>query len=173
MDRRTSQSLSALFVWKTIDGFRCLISSGARRFSSRWWKYLLWLGSSLVLLGFCLLVVAFALPRKAIDVNADSPSSPSSVIIIDRQALNYNAHLDASRLLGIAFVVGGGIFFAFALLLPTFCHVWCASGDATDETDPLKVNDGEGIMRGCFSHSVSFSLQWRLRTMTRVSQWEK
>lgn len=116
-------------------------SNRDRKFSSRWWKHLLCAGSFLVFVGLCLLVIAFAVPRKAIDVNAgDSPS----VIIIDRHALAYNTHLDASRVLGIALVIIGGIGFTLALLMPTFCHMWCASEDFTEETNPLKVNQREG-----------------------------
>ena len=63
------------------------------------------------------------------------------MIIIDRHALAYNAHLDASRLLGIALVIIGGIGFTLSLLIPTFCHMWCASEDFTDQTDLLKVDE--------------------------------
>jgi hypothetical protein len=60
-------------------------------------------------------------------------------MIIDRQALAYNANLDTSHLIGICLVVAGGILFTLSLLMPTFCHMWCATGESNDETDPLKV----------------------------------
>ncbi len=60
-------------------------------------------------------------------------------MIVDRQALAYNANLNKSHLIGICLVVAGGILFTLSLLMPTFCHMWCASGEVNDETDPLKV----------------------------------
>jgi hypothetical protein len=93
------------------------------------------LGTLLVLSGFFLLLIGFILPRKKID----SSSSNSQIIIVDRQAMAYNANLDNSHLIGICFVVSGGILFTLSLLMPTFCHMWCATGDTNDETDPLKV----------------------------------
>lgn len=85
-----------------------------------------------------LLLIGFLLPRKKINVG-NSSSVNSEVIIVDRQALAYNANLDTSRLIGICFVVVGGILFTLSLLMPTFCFMWCATGDSNDETDPLKV----------------------------------
>jgi hypothetical protein len=99
---------------------------------------MLWCGSLLVLSGFFLLLIGFILQRKKIDVELSTPSNPQ-VMIVDREALIYNKHLDTSHLLGICLVVAGGILFTFSLLMPTFCHMWCAAGDANDETDPLKV----------------------------------
>jgi hypothetical protein len=118
--------------------FRYLVPSNRPRFSSRWWKITVWLGILLVIFGFFLLLIGFILPRKKIDVN-DSSSTDSQIIIVDRQALKYNEHLDASRLIGICLVVTGGILFTLSLLMPTFCYMWCATGDSNDETDPLKV----------------------------------
>jgi uncharacterized membrane protein len=115
--------------------FRYFNSSNRPRFSSRWWKLMLWFGSFLVFSGFFLLLIGFILPHKKIDVD----SNQSQVMIVDRQALNYNEHLDTSHLIGICLVVIGGILFTFSLLMPTFCHMWCATGDSNDETDPLKV----------------------------------
>ncbi|CAF1406180.1 unnamed protein product [Adineta ricciae] len=69
----------------------------------------------------------------------DTSSTNSPIMIVDRQALEYNAKLDKSHLIGICLVVAGGILFTFSLLMPTFCHMWCASGEANDETDPLKL----------------------------------
>lgn len=109
------------------------------RFSSRWWKLILWLGSILVICGFFLLILAFILPRKNTNVNASNTSNPSSVIFMDPQALAYNDHLETSRSIGLFLVVFGGILFTLSLLIPTFCHTWCATGDTNDETDPLKV----------------------------------
>ncbi|CAF1286424.1 unnamed protein product [Adineta ricciae] len=113
-------------------------SSRNPRFSSRWWKILLWIGSIFVLFGFFLLLIGFILPRKKINVE-DTSSTNSPIMIVDRQALEYNAKLDKSHLIGICLVVAGGILFTFSLLMPTFCHMWCASGEANDETDPLKL----------------------------------
>ncbi|UJR38402.1 hypothetical protein I4U23_031071 [Adineta vaga] len=113
-------------------------SSTRPRFSSRWWKIILWIGTLLVLLGFFLLLISFILPRKKINVDETS-SSDSPVMIVDRQALDYNAKLDKSHLIGISLVVAGGILFTFSLLMPTFCHMWFASADTNDETDPLKL----------------------------------
>jgi hypothetical protein len=118
--------------------FRYLISSNRPRFSSRWWKVLLWFGTFLVLSGFFLLLIGFILPRKKIDVDSSS-SSNSQVIIVDRQAQAYNTNLDSSRLIGTCLIVAGGILFTLSLLMPTFCHMWCATGDSNDETDPLKL----------------------------------
>jgi hypothetical protein len=102
------------------------------------------LGILLVLSGFFLLLIGFILARKKINVDdSSSSSSDSQVIIVDRQALAYNANLDKSHLIGICLVVAGGILFTFSLLMPTFCHMWCASGESTDETDPLKVLEKE------------------------------
>lgn len=112
------------------------------RFSSRWWKILLWLGSILVLAGLFLLLIGLILPRKKINVDLSSSSSASSdsqVIIVDRQALAYNTNLDTSHLIGVCLVVVGGILFTLSLLMPTFCHMWCANGDGNEETDPLRV----------------------------------
>ena len=114
--------------------FRYLVPSNRPRFSSRWWKICLWLGILLVTFGFFLLLIGFILPRKKIDVD-----STNSQIIVDRQAIAYNDHLDTSRLIGICLVVTGGILFTLSLLMPTFCYMWCATGDSNDETDPLKV----------------------------------
>jgi hypothetical protein len=118
--------------------FRYLTSSNRPKFSSRWWKIILWFGTLLVLSGLFLLLIGFILPQKKINVGSSS-SSQSEVMIIDRQALAYNANLDISHLIGICFVVAGGILFTLSLLMPTFCHMWCATGDSNDETDPLKV----------------------------------
>lgn len=109
------------------------------RFSSRWWKITLWFGSILVILGFFLLLIGLFLPRK--QVNVENSSVKSDLIIVDRQALAYNAKLDTSHLLGVCLVVVGGILFTFSLLLPTFCHMWCASGETNDESDPLRVRE--------------------------------
>lgn len=122
--------------------FRYLIASTRPKFSSRWWKVLLWIGSLLVLAGFFLLLIGFILPRKKINVDSASPSD-AQVMIIDRKALDYNTNLDTSHLIGICLVVAGGILFTFSLLMPTFCHMWCATGDSNDETDPLKVRARE------------------------------
>lgn len=119
--------------------FRYSSASHRRKFSSRWWKILLWIGSFLVLAGFFLLLIGFLLPRKKINVETSPSSTESPIIIVDRKALDYNAKLDASHLFGICLVVVGGILFTFSLLMPTFCHMWCATGDANEETDPLKV----------------------------------
>ncbi|CAF3511297.1 unnamed protein product [Rotaria sp. Silwood1] len=108
------------------------------RFSSRWWKILLWFGTSLVICGFFLLIIGFVLPRKRINAD-ESLSQNSQIMIVDRQALAYNANLETCRLIGICCVVGGGILFTLSLLMPTFCHMWCATGDSNDETDPLKL----------------------------------
>lgn len=118
--------------------FRYLITSTRPKFSSRWWKIVLWIGSLFVLAGFFLLLIGFILPRKKISVDS-SLTTDSQVMIIDRQALDYNAKLDTSHLIGICLVVAGGILFTFSLLMPTFCHMWCATGESNDETDPLKV----------------------------------
>lgn len=118
---------------------RYLISSNRSKFSSRWWKVLLWLGTILVLIGFFLLLIGFMLPRKKIDVETPL-AEDSETMIVDRQALNYNANLDLSHFIGICLVVMGGILFTSSLLMPTFCYMWCAAGDSNDETDPLKVN---------------------------------
>ncbi len=99
---------------------------------------MLWCGSLLVLSGFFLLLIGFFLQRKNIAVESSTPSNPQ-VMIVDRQALIYNKHLDTSHLLGICLVVAGGILFTLSLLMPTFCHMWCATGESNDETDPLKV----------------------------------
>ena len=120
--------------------FRYLIASNRPKFSSRWWKFLLWIGSVLVLAGFFLLLIGFILPRKKINVDSGS-STDTQVMIIDRKALDYNTNLDTSHLIGICLVVIGGILFTFSLLMPTFCHMWCATGDSNDETDPLKVRE--------------------------------
>lgn len=120
------------------DQYRYLISSNRPRFSSRWWKVLLWFGTILVIIGFFLLLIGFMLPRKKIDV--DTPlTKDSETMIIDRQALNYNTHLDTSHFIGICLVIAGGILFTASLLMPTFCSMWCAVGDSNDETDPLKI----------------------------------
>ena len=119
--------------------FRSLSSSHRPKFSSRWWKILLWIGSFLVLAGFFLLLIGFLLPRKKINVETSPSSTESHIIIVDRKALDYNTKLDASHLFGICLVVAGGILFTLSLLMPTFCHMWCATGDANEETDPLKV----------------------------------
>ncbi|CAF2598619.1 unnamed protein product [Rotaria sp. Silwood2] len=117
-----------------------LISSHRPKFSSHWWKLLLWFGSFLVLFGFSLLLIGFFLPRKKINVDTQLSSSDSQVIIIDRQAIAYNTNLDRSHLFGICLVVTGGALFTSSLIMPTFCHMWCAaSGDSNDETDPLKL----------------------------------
>jgi hypothetical protein len=123
--------------------FRNLISSHRPKFSSRWWKFLLCFGSILVLSGLFLLVIGFFLPRKKINVDSDISTVNSQILIIDRKALSYNTNLDTSHLLGICFVVIGGVLFTLSLLIPTFCHMWCASGDLNDETDPLKVKRKE------------------------------
>ncbi|CAF3430870.1 unnamed protein product [Rotaria socialis] len=115
-----------------------LIPSNRPRFSSRWWKIILWFGMLLVISGIFLLLIGFILPRKKINVD-DLSSANSRVIIVDRQALAYNANLDTSRLLGVCFVVVGGILFTLSLVMPTFCYMWCATGDSNDETDPLKL----------------------------------
>ncbi|CAF0930348.1 unnamed protein product [Adineta steineri] len=107
------------------------------RFSSRWWKIILWIGTLLVLSGLFLLLIGFMLPRKNTNVDEPSSSNPE-FITVDRDAIAYNSKLDRSHSIGICLVVAGGILFTLSLLLPTFCHMWCASGDATDETDPLK-----------------------------------
>jgi drug/metabolite transporter (DMT)-like permease len=118
--------------------FRYLRSSQRPRFSSRWWKIILWFGSLLVISGFVLLLIGFILPQKQVNVD-DSSSRNSQVIIVDRQALAFNANLDATHLIGICLVIAGGILFTLSLLMPTFCHMWCATGDSNDETDPFKV----------------------------------
>jgi len=118
--------------------FRYLNSSARPRFSSRWWKLILWLSILLVLSGFFLLLIGFILPQKKINID-DSASSNPQIMIVDRQALAYNANLNKSHLIGICLVVAGGILFTLSLLMPTFCHMWCASGEVNDETDPLKV----------------------------------
>lgn len=118
--------------------FRYASQANRPRFSSRWWKILLWIGTLLVISGIFLLLISFILPRKKINVD-DISSSNSQIMIIDRQALAYNANLDTTRLIGICFVIVGGILFTLSLLMPTFCHMWCANGDSNDETDPLKV----------------------------------
>ncbi|CAF0889615.1 unnamed protein product [Rotaria sordida] len=115
-----------------------LIPSSRPRFSSRWWKITLWFGTFLVICGFFLLLIGFILPRKKINVD-ESLSSNSQIMIVDRQALAYNANLETCRLAGICFVVVGGILFTLSLLMPTFCYMWCATGDSNDETDPLKL----------------------------------
>jgi hypothetical protein len=97
------------------------------------------LGSFLVLLGFFLLLIGFFFPRKKINVESNLSQIDSEVLIIDRKALDYNTHLDTSEFFGISFVVAGGILFTLSLLIPTFCHMWCANNDSNDETDPLKV----------------------------------
>ena len=132
--------------WIRLWMFRYANSSRNPRFSSRWWKILLWIGSIFVLFGFFLLLIGFILPRKKINVE-DTSSTNSPVMIVDRQALEYNAKLDKSHLIGICLVVAGGIVFTFSLLMPTFCYMWCASGEANDETDPLKVRK---ILNCCF-----------------------
>ncbi|CAF0956611.1 unnamed protein product [Rotaria sordida] len=119
---------------------RYLISSHHPKFSSHWWKLPLWFGSFLVLFGFSLLLISFFLPRKQINVDSQLSSSDSQVIIIDRQAIAYNKNLDKSHLFGICLVVAGGALFTLSLIVPTFCHMWCAtSGDSNDETDPLQL----------------------------------
>jgi hypothetical protein len=120
--------------------YRHLIPSHHRKFSSRWWKLILWSGSFLVLLGFFLLLIGFFLPRKQINVEPDASLANSQVIIVDRQALAYNSNLDTSHLFGVCFIVAGGVLFALSLLMPTFCHMWCASEESNEETDPLKVD---------------------------------
>lgn len=130
------------------------------RFSSRWWKVMLWLGSLFVLSGFFLLLIGFLLPRKKINVDDASSSNPP-VMIVDRQALDYNAKLDQSHLVGISLVVAGGILFTLSLLLPTFCHMWCASGETNDETDPLKVRLRLHAEQSHVNGGVSFSCEWK------------
>lgn len=124
---------------QTNDQYKYLISSNRPKFSSRWWKVLLWLGTILVLIGFFLLLIGFMLPRKKIDVETPL-AEDSETMIVDRQALNYNANLDLSHFIGICLVVMGGILFTSSLLMPTFCYMWCAAGDSNDETDPLKIH---------------------------------
>jgi len=119
-----------------------LIRSNRPKFSSRWWKVLLWLGSFFVGFGILLLMIGFILPRKKIEIDNNgslTKSETSHIITIDRQALAYNSQLDTSRLAGICFVVLGGFLFVLSLLLPTFCHMWCASSDTNDEVDPFKM----------------------------------
>ncbi len=124
--------------------FRYLNSSTRPRFSSRWWKLILWLSILLVLSGFFLVLIGFILPQKKINID-DSSSSDPEIMIVDRQALAYNANLNKSHLIGICLVVAGGILFTLSLLMPTFCHMWCASGEVNDETDPLKVMKTKNI----------------------------
>jgi len=119
--------------------YRYLIPSYRRKFSSRWWKLLLWFGSFLVFFGLFLLVIGFILPRKKINVDSDVSTINSQILIIDRKALSYNTNLDSSHLFGICLVVTGGVLFTLSLLIPTFCHMWCANEDLNDETDSLKV----------------------------------
>jgi len=125
--------------------YRYSIPSHRPKFSSRWWKLLLWFGSFLVLFGFFLLLIGFFLPRKKINVDSDVSKVNSQILIIDRKALSYNTNLDASHLFGICLVVTGGVLFTLSLLIPTFCHMWCANGDLNDEIDPLKVKLKENI----------------------------
>lgn len=134
---KLSQSRSLSLSQRTNFAFR-YSSSSRPRFSSRWWKILLWIGSIVVIAGLSLLLIGFLLPRKREQLE-DSSSNDPEVIIVDRQALAYNAHLDTSHLVGVCLVLFGGVLFAASLLMPTFCHMWCANSDTHDETDPLRV----------------------------------
>jgi hypothetical protein len=116
---------------------RYLFSFDRRKFSSRWWKLLLCFGSFLVLFGLFLLLIGFILPRKKINVDS---TINSQIIIIDRKALSYNTNLDRSHLVGICLVVIGGILFTLSLLIPTFCHMWCASEDLRFIESKIKEN---------------------------------
>jgi hypothetical protein len=79
----------------------------------------------------------------------------SDVLIIDRKALDFNTHLDTSHFFGISLVVVGGVLFTLSLLLPTFCHMWCANNDSNDETDPLKVKNRREFLLNHFFPSFS------------------
>ena len=135
---RTSKSSQPLSLSQRTNFVFRYSSSSRPRFSSRWWKILLWIGSIVVIAGLTLLLIGFLLPRKREQLE-DSSSSDPEVIIVDRQALAYNAHLDTSHLVGVCLVLFGGVLFAASLLMPTFCHMWCANSDTHDETDPLRV----------------------------------
>ncbi|CAF1605506.1 unnamed protein product [Didymodactylos carnosus] len=116
--------------------FKYLTRSRQKKFSSNWWKATLYLGTTLVFLGFTILLVGLLLPRKNIEISSDASS-----ITVDRNAMNFNQNLEYCRLFGIFIFVAGGFLFTVSLFLPTFCNTYCAA--ETDEvnyyTDPFKV----------------------------------
>lgn len=96
-----------------------------RRCTSLVWKVFVWIGANLLIFGTFAVLIGFLVPPHDVIVETRA----ENIDVIDRNAISFNANLEACRLFGLVLFCMGGITLTMALLFPSCFLRSCAEDE--------------------------------------------
>jgi len=96
-----------------------------------------------LLIGMLAVLVGYLIPQKSTVVGPYGAAG-NPLVIIDREAIDYNQNLDIFKLIGVILFCTGGLTLAVALMIPSFLYRYCDDDGCREAAFFVQSGDAAG-----------------------------